>query len=159
MINRNTIKKGAARILLCSALAISIISVPVHAAEEQMLTTGFEDNESFRLFKWRTLKALNTIRDAGLTPQAIVDNLFGSGAVTGAAQSAEGALSDYADGIGQEIADAVQEQTEAVVQNATDAATEAAKRQMNNWVDSMGESIGNALREMIDSILGGSDAG
>lgn len=172
MINRNTIKKGAARILLCSALAISTITLPVSAADQQMLTTGFEDNEDFRLFKWRTLKALNTIRDVGLTPQAIVGTLFGDGltaATENTTDAVDGAISSYTDDIGQDLADAVTERTQAIASEAADAAkeagdkaveqaTETAKAQMNNWVDSIGESIGQSLREFIDSIFGTSES-
>lgn len=151
----NIIKKNAARILLCSVLIINTMSITAYASDEQMLTTGFEENENFRLFKWRTLKALNTLRDYGLTPQAIADNLFGD-SLSVTTGNADSAISDYTSDIGQNIADAVQERTEEAVQDATDKATEAAKRQMNNWVDQLGESIGNALRDLIDSIFGGS---
>lgn len=172
MINRNTIKKGAARIILCSALAISTITLPVSAADPQMLTTGLENNEDVRLFKYRTLKALNTIRDYGLTPQAIVANLFGdaiTNATGDAADTVDGAIADYTDDVGQNLADAVQERTQAIASEAADAAkeagdkavtqaTDAAKQQMNNWVDSIGESIGQSLREFIDGIFGVSES-
>lgn len=171
-MNIKNIKKGAARVILCSVLAIRTIALPVYAANEQMLVTGYEENENFRLFKWRTLKALNTIRDVGLTPQAIVNNLFGDGltdTTENATDAVDSAISDYTDDIGQNLADAVQERTQAIASEAADVAkeagdkavaqaTDAAKEQMNNWVDSIGESIGQSLREFIDSIFGTSES-
>lgn len=155
----NDIPKGAARILLCSALTISILRSPVsvHAADQQMLTTGIEDNDSFRVFRYRTLKALNELRDLGLTPQAIVETLGQSDQIADATDSATTAISDYTSDVGQEIAGAVQEKANEVVRDVTDKATEAAKEQMNNWVDSLGESIGQAIREFIDGIMGGNN--
>lgn len=158
---KHQIKKGAARVILCSALAISIIPMTASASSGdsgRLLEAQFEDAEGFRLFKYRTLKALNTLRDLGMTPQAIVETLSGfeDSDLGTQAQDAAGQISAYTDNIGQDIADAVTEQTQAIVQDAADAATAAARRQMNNWIDSLGESIGRAIRDAIDGVLGGS---
>lgn len=158
---KNIYKKGAAWGLLCGALIITSISIPAYAGENtgaQLLETQFEDNESFRIFKYRTLKALNELRDLGLTPQAIVATLGQNDQIADATDSAATAISDYTSDVGQEIAGAVQDKANEVVQDVTDKAAEAAKEQMNNWVDSLGESIGRAIREFIDGILGGNNA-
>lgn len=159
------IKKGAARIILCSALAISAMPMTTYASSGdsgRLLEAQFEDQEGFRLFRYRMLKALNTLRDAGMTPQAIAQTITNAerGGADGESADARNFanvtddVSDYASHVAQGISDEVQERTQEIVQDATDAATEAARQQMNNWVDSLGESIGKAIHDAIGGVLG-----
>lgn len=183
----NWLQNRAARVILCSALAIGSVAVTGVAAAEpmtvcaqesndsgtpRMLEAQFEDAEGFRLFKYRTLRALNKLRDMGLTPQAIMQTLRGldtsqsgedrvSDGVDAATADASSAIGDAADSVSeqvgayvgdvaQDVAGAVQEQTQVIARDAADAARE----QMNGWAESIGESIGNALRDAIDQVLG-----
>lgn len=146
------IKKGAAQVILCGALAVSAIPMTAYAStgdSGRLLEAQFEDEEGFRLFRYRTLKALNTLRDVGMTPQAIVQTLSGNDPAIDGTDAAD-TLSGYT----SDIADAVTDKTQEIVQDATDAAMDAARQQMNNWVDSLGWSIGQAIRDAIDNVLG-----
>lgn len=155
--------------ILCGALAISagtmtgaVIPMTVQAQEtdgtQRMLEAQFEDAEGFRLFRYRTLRALNKIRDAGLTPQAIVETLQGArddGTMSGLVDQtglgeAGAAVSDYTGELAQSITDTAREQTQTI----TEDAAAAAQAQMNNWADSLGRSIGNAIRRAIADVLG-----
>lgn len=153
------LRKGAARVILCGALAVSAAASTAcssSAASDETQETRAADAEGTRLFKYRTLRALNTLRDMGLTPQGAVDALSGlrdNEAVAEATDDAAGRIQQYTSDVGQDIADTVTEQTQAAVRQATDAATDVARREMSNWVDSLGRSIGSAIREFAEGIM------
>lgn len=166
---------GVATIVVCSALAvtrpISCCASEGFGTEQTVSHETAEDedrDETIRILKFRLLKALNVLRDAGLTPQAILEEVEGSHgapesaleAGTTAAEGLQGPAGDMVGQLQESAGNAISDATEDIAQAAGDAAsdavdqaTDAAKEKADEAIDSIGDRMRQSLQEFLDGIF------
>ncbi len=166
---------GVATVFVCSALAVSspltvLASTGFGTAYSNTIENQEDNNqeETLRIVKFRLLKALNVLRDAGFTPQSIMEALRGSHAAPETAieagESASNALEERTGDVvsqlqssaGSAISDATDGIAEAAGNAASDAlnqATDVAKEKADEAIDDLGEQIEKSLQDFIAGIF------